>query len=253
MTSKYHLSLPADLNNSHLVREFAKDILTSANVPHAWVHRLILVTDELFMNAVLYGSKNNKDRIEVNFSYSPTVVTFEVVDNGSKKETKITPKKLRELVKCNTHQSALSQSGRGLALITCSWTDNFTIVKNNHGGLTVKAKKYLKNCELPIIQSDFLTKDSHENLISVRVRDIEDLYEDISSGKIHALFEAINNYRGCTFEFDFEGIKFLEHRNFARFVEMYLMIVENGGKVIFTNIQNNIKKLFKNLSLRSII
>ena len=86
------VTVPATLEYSSLVREAARDFFVQAGFPVQWVRRLVLVTDELFMNAVKYGSEPT-DVVEVVFENTEAGATVHVTDTN---HNNITPEHLLE-------------------------------------------------------------------------------------------------------------------------------------------------------------
>lgn len=126
----------ADLKYSGAVRAFASSFLLSEDVPEKWSKRLILVLDELFMNAIRYGSSEGS-RVLVKCIADTEKVGFIIEDDGTGKGQikagelqKIVEKKAEEM----NHQKT---SGRGLSMIASQWTDGCTADDLPDGGIAM--------------------------------------------------------------------------------------------------------------------
>jgi len=136
MASAAHkLEVPADLAHSAEMRAAAQTFFKKTGLDDRWISRLILVVDELFMNAVKYGS-NAGDNVMIELSQDTNkVIHFAITDGCA---SNISPEKLR--AKIEQHQASHTPektSGRGLAIITKSWTDGYEIEKLSDGKLKI--------------------------------------------------------------------------------------------------------------------
>ena len=75
--------MPANLNYSSFIRHTVSELFESAKFSKAWASRLKLVVDELFMNAVKYGSTENTSFIYITFEYDDSGVKFTIEDDGT--------------------------------------------------------------------------------------------------------------------------------------------------------------------------
>jgi anti-sigma regulatory factor (Ser/Thr protein kinase) len=138
------LSIPADLTHSADVRSQVREFFNSAGFSKGWGNRLTLVVDELFMNAVKYGSRAG-DTVQIELTKLEDSVQVAIHDQGAKQ---VSAAELREIIEhhdANMH--ARKTSGRGLALFTSSWTDSFEVQENEQHGLTVTFNKKIDPAE----------------------------------------------------------------------------------------------------------
>ncbi len=139
-----HLQVPANLCYSALVRNMADDILGFLKINNTWRNRLKLVVDELFMNAVKYGSTKNKSWIYITLSYHDALFHFTIEDDGAGKKT-ISAEKLQNKVNENQKNNDPNKlSGRGLSMISASWSDELKIEKSKHGGIKITFSKKIE-------------------------------------------------------------------------------------------------------------
>lgn len=139
------IQVPANLRFSSGIRHICADIFESVGFSKRWQEKLKLVIDEVFMNAVKYGSSDNSFINITLQKLEPHGVKCEISDTGSGMQ-KMSASDLKALIedrKSNT--DVLKTSGRGLAMFTMEWTDEFDISDNADGGLTISFSKYVKD------------------------------------------------------------------------------------------------------------
>lgn len=139
---KIELTLPASLEYSSLVRQISEEVFSHVGFTKEWANRLKLVVDELFMNANRYGSSEDDGKVYISYLIADSEIHFTIEDEG-RGEKKVTPDKLKELIKKNADEmnDITKTCGRGLALISDLWTDELTIDSSPHGGLRLSFKK----------------------------------------------------------------------------------------------------------------
>ena len=104
---KIELKLPANLKFSSLVRHLTEGIFSNAGFSKEWGSRLKLVVDELFMNAVKYGSIEDKSTVHLVLSYNEEMVEFRIEDDGTGAQN-ISAEELTE-IKNNNYYNILKQ------------------------------------------------------------------------------------------------------------------------------------------------
>lgn len=138
------IEVSANLKYSAAVRNFVSGFLIAEDVPEKWTRRLILVTDELFMNAVRYGSSEGS-KVRVKCDSDNDKVSCTIMDDGSGK-SKVTAKELQEIVlKKGEEMDHHKTSGRGLSIIASEWADSCEADDLPEGGIAIKIIKYRKN------------------------------------------------------------------------------------------------------------
>lgn len=139
-----HLKVPANLCYSALVRNMANDVLGFVHINDTWRNRLKLVVDELFMNAVRYGSTEDSSWVHVVFSYHDALFHFVIEDDGTG-EKAISADELRSKMNANQIDSSPDKlSGRGLSLISASWADDIKIEDSDKGGIKITFSKKIE-------------------------------------------------------------------------------------------------------------
>lgn len=135
------LDLNADLKYSQTLRHFAERFFIASGVSFKWAKRLTLVLDELYMNAVSYGS-SSRSRVVINFYADKDKIQFSIQDDGTGPK-KAKASELQEIVEKKGEEMSHQQtSGRGLAMITSQWTDACDADDVPGGGIMITATKY---------------------------------------------------------------------------------------------------------------
>lgn len=247
------LTVPADLRCSLLVRTMAKNAFDLAQVPYTWGYRLILVIDELFMNAVKYGSRSTTDTVELRIYLKKDKVVVEIEDNGTSEAHKVSPKQLQAIMEGHESNEDLSKvSGRGLSMITKAWTDSFIISKSKRGGIKIKIEKYFANCVMEprnYKHLEFLEQGEH----TVSFHLTEELFQEMYAKELQQIFDMLDNHKGHKVIFDFDKLRFLDFRNLGRLIELYARIIASGGKVELANTSDQIELMFADTGFAKVL
>ena len=143
------ITVPANLSHSSFLRHVVSELFETAKFSKQWASRLKLVVDELFMNAVKYGSTENTSFVHVTFEYDDSGVWFTIEDDGTGPED-ASVEALQQKIQQNQANTDLAKtSGRGLAMITSLWTDGMEVKKSSFGGILVRFSKQLSTAENP--------------------------------------------------------------------------------------------------------
>ncbi len=138
---RYSLHVPADLSLASSIRKIAVRIFEEIGFRGSQVSRLKLVFDELYMNAVKYGSLENST-IYITFEFEEKILKVSLEDEGGEK--KMTAEDLNEIINFQkTNKDPAKTSGRGLAQITHVWADDFQVRNGKRGGLCIMFSKKL--------------------------------------------------------------------------------------------------------------
>ena len=141
-TKNFGVMIPADLSFSALARKTSQSLFELLGMNDKDVFRIVLVIDELFVNAVKYGSDNNSS-VHLHFSFIKNdILTVAIEDEG--KGDKCTPAELKGKMALEfQHDLPHKTSGRGLAQISLNLTDSFEIEESQYGGIKVSFTKKL--------------------------------------------------------------------------------------------------------------
>lgn len=144
-----NIEFPANLRYSSLVRHIAEEILTTAGFHSVWCSRLKLVVDELYMNAVKYGSTEDISKVKLCFEFDGQRFRFTIEDDGTGPKT-TDPEELKQLIITNTvNDDLVRTSGRGLSMITRNWTDEMEVESSDMGGIRILFVKELAKATAP--------------------------------------------------------------------------------------------------------
>ena len=126
----------ADPSLSSQVRELVRDFCAGHTVDAQCTNRAQVIADELYMNAVQYGSARESDLIFLGIEIGNGTLSISVEDRGAK--TEVTPEKLRALIALHRmQQQATDTAGRGLSMIVMGWSKDVHIEHSLLGGLKV--------------------------------------------------------------------------------------------------------------------
>lgn len=147
---KIEITIPANLKFSSLVRRISEDFFLHAGFTREWAGRLKLVVDELFMNAIRYGSRIEGGKIRMLYEFDEKETTFRIEDEGAGAK-KLRASELKKLIHSNSSQvgDVTKTSGRGLALISSLWTDSMEVEDTVEGGIAVTFTKMILNSAPP--------------------------------------------------------------------------------------------------------
>lgn len=143
------ISVPAHLDYSSAIRDFTLAALkTVGGFEKEWAYRMQLAVDEVFMNAVRYGSGPNAD-VRLSFDFAPHRVVISVDDTGTGTAA-ISARELAEHIEASRrkhlereaqHEKNLALSGRGLSQLVSTWTDDLRFEDSPSGGIRVTMTK----------------------------------------------------------------------------------------------------------------
>jgi len=258
-------NIPANLHLSALVRNFSEELFCAVGFNKAWCSRLKLVVDELFMNAVRYGSKVDESMVYVSCDYDDEIIKFSIADEGVGSK-KITAKDLKTLVHNNEKNQTLTQtSGRGLAMITSLWTDELNIEESEHGGILVTFNKKIESSSTP----------PHPPLIQMSLDNIKDevSFDDIVvDGPIVNvdLHGPIDNYEvddivapvyaslkniadASTLSINLKEINYINSIFIGHLASWYNEINKKQGHIILKNTSPQVKDILDIVGLGSVI
>lgn len=154
-TKNFHSNLivPADIDFAVAVRGYTFILMQEYLRLHKKTsYRIQQVIDELFINAVRYGSSSDQT-VSLTYTLKDDILTIEVEDSGTGPH-KIKAERLAEIIEQrrdyykdlkDKKQINQALSGRGLPEIVFSWMDDIEFTNNERGGITVIAIKKVPN------------------------------------------------------------------------------------------------------------
>jgi anti-anti-sigma factor len=223
------ISFPADLAHSAELRSATKAFFAQAGFDTVWTGRLMLVADELFMNAVKYGCEPG-DEIEIELVQSDDRVRFAITDTGA---SGITAEELREKIERHgaTH-TPTKTSGRGLAIITHAWTDGYEITDAPMGGLIVSFVKLLTADPTKNTTTEIKSDKQNESFIIALTGDVD---ESNLMEKTAAIENFIEQNPAGQLALDLTDVNFINSSFIGRLAGWHSELAGNGGTLAILN------------------
>jgi anti-sigma regulatory factor (Ser/Thr protein kinase) len=147
------LEVPADIDFAVAVRGYTFIVIQEyIGAGRKIAYRIQQVIDELFINAVRYGSAVT-EKVTLTYVLENGILSIEVADTGTGAQ-KVTAKELegliaqrREFYQNLKKQNKINQAlgGRGLPEIVYSWMDSIDLKDNDRGGISITAVKNIYN------------------------------------------------------------------------------------------------------------
>ena len=276
---KIQFILSADLQHSSFVRTVSNEVFKMVKFSKEWCSRLKLVVDELFMNAVQYGSNTEKSLIHISFEYNEESVYFCIEDDGTGSK-KINSEQLKSLIDKNKENTDLTKtSGRGLAMITDLWTDNMLIEDSEFGGIKVSFSKSLKTAVVEsdkpspvgLVQQQVEHKNISENPIKMEVSNNEKVSEKKNgptykiklSGeidktnieeKLAPLSDQIRTIpKNSTLILDFSNLNYINSTFIGTLADWHNILSNNSGRICVKNLNEEVKEILDLVGLFDIL
>lgn len=243
------LILPADLQFSNAIRSFISDILTLLQVKSLWNNRIVLMADEIFMNAVKYGSDQHNGHVYINLEIDKEKIILNIEDEG-KGEKKIDPEELEKIIHNNSlDKTLIKTSGRGLALIVKNWADNVRFLHSDEGGLKISITKKLENIIEEILDPQNVSMYNNEDidLIDFSSFDFND------SGIEHKIIDQISNSRKKAFIFDFKKVTYINSLIMGIIAKIYNTVEVKNQLLFLINVENKVLDVLKSVGLDQLI
>lgn len=240
------LSVPADLAYSQMVRQTLKHALELTSLPACWVYRMMLVLDELFMNAVKYGS-SRKDTVQVELITRRTGVILRVSDAGF---GHMTPQRLGRIIKSNAQRDGLLHvSGRGLALIAKAWTDKLTVRRSEQGGIMVQVEKRFATAERDLLPRTRMHRRSAARGQEMVVHLTEAIFSQEEQQEFARLMDTLSDTANGAVCFDCRELGELGQSAFLRLLELYVSIKSRHIPVRWQHVPTLIEQQLHHLQI----
>lgn len=253
---KIQITLPANLCYSSLSRHVTDEVCDLAQFDKTWRGRLRLVVDELFMNAVKYGSTKDKSLIHIAFVYDNESILFTIEDDGSGTQA-ISDEELKNIIQKNESNGDITRtSGRGLSMITKLWTDGIDIGKSEYGGIKISfTKKKEKSIKTPTEGSGGKITGTPNNqyLYEIKFADGEIDQSNINE-KTAPVYDRIKNMPlGGIIVLDFDGVTYINSMFIANLASWHTSMRRKGGYIRLKNIKGQIKEILDLVGLSKIL
>lgn len=242
--------IPADLRFSNTIRNFVGDLLKVVDVQDLWVNRMILVMDELFMNAVKYGSNSIEDNVFVTVDFLEDEVVFYIEDMGTGVK-KVAPEDLHQIIATNRDDPSLAKtSGRGLSMIVSNWTNGYAIEQSDKGGIKITVRKKLADIKSKPQDVQQVSLESMPDVIVVNFSEKIDVHDsEMEKNLIHQVESMEKNL--CIF--DLHHLDYVNSVFIGLLAKLFNIVSKKQGKVVIINISDTIKDALKLVGLTDII
>ena len=250
---KFEFTVPATLRLSSMVRNIGEEIFCMAGFSKSWCSRLKLVVDELYMNAVRYGSTEMKSHVSIEFFYDDTNAGFTISDDGTG-ANHMTVSELKATVEANANRNEVTSThGRGLALIANLWTDGFVIDKSPQGGIRVAfTKKIVTTNPPPPPLMEFAVempapepKKAEPSLpkgpaVTVKLQGLSDQY-DIGELFTPVFERAESMPENAVLTLDMKEVDYINSTFVGHLAQVYNILNKKHGQVILANANRDVR------------
>ncbi len=249
-----NLKIPADLRFSAGVREFVDEFCIYCNFNHTTCNQLKLIIDELFMNAIRYGSGANSD-VSVKITYQNNLIQGIVEDAGEGKY-KTTSQDLEKIILTQTNNNVLTKtSGRGLAQIVKAWTNKMEVKNNAQGGLTILFEKNVEfgkdRKERP---KDPLLKIKPSNLKEFKFVFEGEISDDNIKANKKIVTDFLREHTGAyRIVLDFDKLRYCNSTFIGQIADWYNKMKKREGEIVILNPNEDILDIIDMVGLTKVI
>lgn len=254
----YCLHIPADLNLSSSVRKIAVQIFQNIGFDAIAASRLKLVFDEIFMNAVRYGSVEGSS-VYINFDVEDQVLKVTFEDEGG--ENKVTPEALKEIISHQETNTNLSKtSGRGLAQITQEWADGLHIWNGKKGGLAISFSKRLPQAgDAPEADVSQSIENAQTTTDIVHLpRQVIALQGEIDNSNLEEQVQVVEDFMqklsaAYLLILDMQAVQFINSTFLAKVAGWKQSVGQYGGELVIQNVQPDILEIFELVGMTKLV
>ena len=250
------LLVPANLAFSSGVRDISKEAATLVGFDDKDKNLIRLVIDELFMNAVRYGS-DDKSHIFVEILDHEGKLICAIEDEG-KGESKIKAEALKKIIEEKRDEVSLDKEhGRGLAQITTQLVSAFDVFDKEDGGLRIEFAIEKGQAEAKSSKNKPKAKSGIEEKIlpekTVRISgsiDLSNLQEIITP-----INEVLEKYKNKPFRLilDFTKLDYCNSTFLGCLAEWHSKLDAYKGEVVVRNPKPNVKEILDLVGLSTVL
>jgi anti-anti-sigma factor len=228
--------VPANLSFSSGVRDFVKEMASLAEFEDRQTNMLRLVVDELFMNAIRYGSDNDS-HVFLEGIVDGNKVIFAVEDEG-KGQKKIKAQDLQNIINEQKENTSLKKEhGRGLAQITSTLVQAFEVTDKEDGGLRIEFLMEKQN--LPSSNKNQVNEKNRSDQImpekefafsgEIDLNNLDEISEEIQE------FLNKNQNMALRLIFDFSKLYYCNSTFLGKLAYFHTLVSDNDGETIIKN------------------
>lgn len=257
---KYSLHVPADLSISSSVRTIAVRIFKEVGFEGVYISRLKLVFDELYMNAVRYGSFEGST-IFITFEFEEKTLRVCFEDEGG--ESKLSAEELQEIISFQKeNKNPEKTSGRGLAQITHEWADDLQVWNGRRGGLCIAFSKSLPSAEddgegTPLKETP--PEEMHPLQVAPGAKEKRfELSGEIDNSNLHEKVKIVesfvlDNVTPCLLILNLKKLHFCNSTFIAKLAMWKQALTSYGGDLVIENVQHDIYEILQLVGMYKII
>ena len=248
------LKIPADLRFSAGVREFIDEFCLFCEFERTTCNQIKLIIDELFMNAVRYGSGSNSD-VKLTLGYHQNLLKGMIEDAGEGRE-QIKKEELEKIILTQTNNNVITKtSGRGLAQIVKRWTDKMEIKNNAKGGIVITFEKkieFKKEAE----------KEAKIPLLKIQpnaLKEYKFVFEgEIDEGNIKENKQIVNDFLkektdAIRIILDFSELHYCNSLFIGQIADWYNKMQKRNGEIVILNPNQDILNIIDMVGLTKVI
>lgn len=250
----FKLLVPANLSFSAGVREIAWEAACIAGFSDKQKNMLKLVVDELFMNAIRYGSSSDS-HIFIEGIIDGEKIIFAIEDEGKGKDA-VNAEKLKSIINQQLNNSDLEKvHGRGLAQITSKLVEAYEIHDKEDGGLRFEfvmskeaetAKETEAKTDMPKKSTKILAEKRFELTNSIDLNNMEKVEKDIEN--------IFSEHSGEAFRLilDFSKLEYCNSTFLGQLAAWHTRLNDIGGEIVIFKPSKNIYEIIDLVGLTNL-
>lgn len=247
------LEVPADLFFSASIRDFGKDMFKMSGFDDSWQNKLKLVVDELFMNAVKYGS-DPRENVYLIFEVLHDGIIFSIEDTGTGKKGCSVEALQKKVQSHKDDNSVTKTSGRGLAMFTDTWSDGFEITKSSYGGIKISFKKLVNTESKKMnenIKTPSVTKQKEKQITVQFEGEIDQFTIEKNTKPIEEMLK--KNLVNTELILDFEKVTYINSTFIGHIAALYTNLLKRNSSMKIIKVNQDIYEIFQLVGLTKIM
>ncbi len=252
---RYPLTIPANIHLAPALRSIAMCVFQECGFEGSTLSHLQLVFDELFMNAVRYGS-TEESNIYITFEFEDPTLQVSLEDEGGEK--KISAQELKKIIVAEESNTDLGkQSGRGLAQISSKWADSLKVHDGTRGGICMIFTKILVEGEesVPKIHANTSLKSLPNPHLPLEKLPISGQIDDVTFQKnTEPIDSFIDDIEEPTLLIlDFSHLEFCNSTFLAKVADWKQKMKKKNGDLVLQNVPEKIFEIFDLVGMTKMI
>lgn len=249
---KATLEVPADLFFSASVRDFGLDMFKLSGFNIDWQSRLKLLIDELFMNAVKYGSSESSN-VYLSFEILKDGISFCIEDTGTGKQG-CSARELQEIIEEHKKDTRITKtSGRGLSMFIKNWSDDFRVEESEYGGIKIIFVKHVQK-EDGLHSDDVIkiSKDKKSRQVSIVFSgEIDQFSLEKNISPVQKLLD--KKISDTELIFDFDKVTYINSTFIGYLASIYTTLDSRNSRFKIINVNHTIFQVLTLVGLSKIV